>query len=737
MVAPVSAGIRLRRASLVLVLVATSVLVSREPATAQTPACPSLQAQVVEPVAEFAPAAVASTRAKDWLRKHPMPITSLVATVPNPPKTVADRYLEPFGANAVHLWKDGPAQVEAWLRHRRGTGYITWLENNGNAAAWNGSDFVNSGQLMGGLPPNNPGRIGYQVGDEPTTVSDMQEIISGISRVRGRDPEALLFTNLSYWAGDPPGATRDAILDAYVAAAEGDLVVTADYNFDIAHYTVLQTFRRAGLAKGVPYWQYLNAYIGPETACQPTHTPSDLLWQAMAGLAFGYSGHHWFLYQAAAVGHPSATQWGGSILNQPTGSWNSSPTSRHQVVSDVNRRLANLGKAITRLTSTDVRFIKGGHPLQPIGVQTYTAGAGGFPYLFSVGPAPNQQPLEILLGFFVDERGERYVLVQNARHTHSHRLGDPAIPGSSSVGTIHLNFDFSAAPSGLPREHIRILRSEDGVRGDLPLQNIGGNLRRANIVLPAGDAVLLKFATGQDFMFGPAREDIGLVDPTSGVWHLRRGGVMNSFFYGNPGDSPFMGDWDCDGIDTPGLYRRSDGFVYLRNSNTQGVADVRYFFGNPGDLPLAGDFDGNGCDTVSIYRPSEGRVYVINELGSGDQGVGAADTSYFFGNPGDKPFAGDFDGNGIDTVGLHRETTGLVYFRNTHTQGIADSEYLFGDPGDRLVAGDWTGVGFSTPALFRPGNATFFFRHTNTQGIADNSFPLGDTVMLPVSGSFG
>jgi hypothetical protein len=167
------------------------------------------------------------------------------------------------------------------------------------------------------------------------------------------------------------------------------------------------------------------------------------------------------------------------------------------------------------------------------------------------------------------------------------------------------------------------------------------------------------------------------------------------------------------------------------------VADVRYFFGNPGDLPLAGDFDGDGCDTVSIYRPSEGRVYVINELGSGDAGAGAADISYFFGNPGDKPFAGDFDGNGIDTVGLHRETTGLVYFRDTHTQGIADNEYLFGDPGDRLVGGDWTGVGFSTPALFRPSNAHFYFRHTNTEGIADSDFPLGDPVMLPVAGSLG
>jgi hypothetical protein len=697
-----------------------------------------MQVASIQPAPEFTTAAVGSDRAREWLRKHPMPITSLVASVPNPPKSVVDRYLEPFGANAVHLWMDGPAQVESWLQFRRGTGFMTWLANNGNSMAWNGFEFVDSGQFMGGLPPSTPGRIGFQVGDEPTSVQAVQEIMFGISQVRFRDPEALLFTNLSYWASMDP-TTRAQIIQEYVAAAEGDVVVTADYNFEASHYTVLETFRDAGLAKGVPYWQYLNAYVGAETDCQLTHTRSDLLWQAMAGLAYGYTGHFWFLYQAAAEGHETATQWGGSILNQPTGTWGSSPTAHHGIVSDVNDRLANLGKAITRLTSTDVRFNRAEHFLseQPIDTMAWTPGAGGFPWMSLVTPAPGQPPLEILTGFFVDQWGERYAVVQNARHTHSTRRPNPPLPGSDQVGTIHLYFDFAGAPPELPTDHIRILRSVDGVRDNLPLTDLGGTLRRADIVLEAGDAVMIKFDTGQDFVFGPAREDVGLVDPASGIWHIRRGAGVTSFYYGNPGDTPFMGDWNCDGIDTPGLYRRSDGFVYLRDSNSQGVADVRYFFGNPGDLPIAGDFDGDGCDTVSIYRPSEGRAYIINQLGSGATGVGAADVSYFFGNPGDKPFAGDFDGNGIDTVGLHRESTGLVYFRNSHTQGVADNEYFFGDPADQLVAGDWTGVGFSAPALFRSDEARFYFRHTNTQGIADNSFLFGDSGMIPVAGSFG
>jgi hypothetical protein len=101
-------------------------------------------------------------------------------------------------------------------------------------------------------------------------------------------------------------------------------------------------------------------------------------------------------------------------------------------------------------------------------------------------------------------------------------------------------------------------------------------------------------------------DSFGLVDPSSGLWRLYENGIQaTSFYFGNPGDYPFMGDWDCDGIDTPGLYRQSDGYVYLSSANSQRVADISFFFGNPGDVPVAGDFNHDACDSVSIYRPSE------------------------------------------------------------------------------------------------------------------------------------
>ena len=230
----------------------------------------------------------------------------------------------------------------------------------------------------------------------------------------------------------------------------------------------------------------------------------------------------------------------------------------------------------------------------------------------------------------------------------------------------------------------------------------------------------------------------GAVDGRDGQWTLRAGnGNTTTIGYGNPGDSPFIGDWDCDEVDTPGLYRQSDGFVYLRDSNTTGVADITFFFGNPGDVPIVGDFDGDGCDTVSIYRPSEARFYIINELGQDGGGLGAADFSFIFGNPGDVPFVGDWNGNLTDTPGLRRPSDGFVYLRNTNSTGVANVSFFYGNPGDVPFAGDWNDDGVDTVGLYRPSNRTFYLRNSNSTGVANTSFAMGDPGSRPVAGDFG
>lgn len=196
--------------------------------------------------------------------------------------------------------------------------------------------------------------------------------------------------------------------------------------------------------------------------------------------------------------------------------------------------------------------------------------------------------------------------------------------------------------------------------------------------------------------------------------------VDASFIYGRSGDIPLTGDWNGDGHETIGLYRQSDGFVYLKNSNSAGWADVSFFFGRSGDVPIVGDFDGDGKDTVSVYRPSEGKFYIKNQLGDG-----WAEYSFVFGRPGDKPLVGNFDSDPADEIGLHRESTGLVYFRYDLSAGWADAQFVFGKAGDVLVAGDWDGDGRDTVGVYRPSNGRFYVRNKNSAGNADTSVYIG------------
>ncbi len=229
-----------------------------------------------------------------------------------------------------------------------------------------------------------------------------------------------------------------------------------------------------------------------------------------------------------------------------------------------------------------------------------------------------------------------------------------------------------------------------------------------------------------------AADTVGVHDERTGVFALHAGPAP--FYFGNPKDIPYAGDWNCDGVTTLGLYRVSTGFLFLRNSNTQGIADVEIYYGDPGDLPIAGDWDGDGCETVGIFRPSEGRFYLRN---ANTQGI--ADVSAEFGKAGDMPIAGDWDGDGIDTYGVYRPSNQMVYLANDAANPVVDIEFSYSGaaPGDRIVAGDWDGDGDDTVGVFRPDDATFYLRDTYTQGSANIVIPLGEAHMTPVAGFWG
>ena len=156
--------------------------------------------------------------------------------------------------------------------------------------------------------------------------------------------------------------------------------------------------------------------------------------------------------------------------------------------------------------------------------------------------------------------------------------------------------------------------------------------------------------------------------------------------------------------DTIGVFSPSRNAFLLRNSNTAGPADLNVPFGIAGDLPVTGDWDGNGIDDVGIFRPSTSQWLLRLQNGT-------TITLNAFGLNGDVPLAGDWNGDGIDTIGIFRPSTNEWILSNgPNTNNTSPPENLhfpFGASGDLPITGDWTGAGFDTPGIFRPSNSLF------------------------------
>ncbi|MBT8203640.1 MAG: hypothetical protein KJO87_10075 [Acidimicrobiia bacterium] len=229
-------------------------------------------------------------------------------------------------------------------------------------------------------------------------------------------------------------------------------------------------------------------------------------------------------------------------------------------------------------------------------------------------------------------------------------------------------------------------------------------------------------------------DEVALHDPATGRWYIRdAGGTARApFYYGIPGDVPLTCDWNgADGVSTVGLYRPSAGYMYLRNSNTFGVADLDFHFGIPEDRPICGDWDGNGTETIGVFRPSSGVFYLANV-----NETRFADIELSLAAPGSVPLAGDWDGDGFDTVGLYDPATRRLSLTNSLTNPTIDVSYDYNTiPEDRIIAGDWDGDGRDSVGVFRPPDVAFYLRDDFQMTFANHVIEgFGSAGMTPVAG---
>ncbi len=158
----------------------------------------------------------------------------------------------------------------------------------------------------------------------------------------------------------------------------------------------------------------------------------------------------------------------------------------------------------------------------------------------------------------------------------------------------------------------------------------------------------------------------------------------------------------------------------------------------PGDLPLAGDFDRTGRSTT---WPSTAHLPWATSTTGTTTTTTTADTDEIHGpwaqQPGDRPFAGDFDSDGeIDDVAVFRTADYTWHFDFNH-DGTTNQTFSCGTTCQHPVAIDYDGDGFvDDRAAFCTSDRKWYFdadHNCTTDGIGSAWGLAGD---LPFSGDF-
>jgi hypothetical protein len=188
--------------------------------------------------------------------------------------------------------------------------------------------------------------------------------------------------------------------------------------------------------------------------------------------------------------------------------------------------------------------------------------------------------------------------------------------------------------------------------------------------------------------------------------------IVGGDIFGSGDDYPVYYDQPLTGQP---IFYIADGF----DTVSTGVVEVNDYrtitgFGDPGDIPLVGAFPipssnaaypEGSTDDIAVWRPSTARFYVYGGASGGLQ----------YGQQGDIPIVGnwtgtrDIDGDqGGDGVGIFRPGTHTFWLLEQNGRSVTAN---YGATGDTPVVGDWNGNGVSTIGVRR--GTTYLLAKTN------------------------
>jgi hypothetical protein len=127
--------------------------------------------------------------------------------------------------------------------------------------------------------------------------------------------------------------------------------------------------------------------------------------------------------------------------------------------------------------------------------------------------------------------------------------------------------------------------------------------------------------------------------------------IDHVFQYGEEGDQAFTGDFAGDGIKKIGVYRNGTWYIdYNGNGKLDDADKIIQAGGEFGKdaIVVVGDWDGDGIDNIGLYVNGVWHLDTTGDFTFNEQ--------VKFGEIGDVPVVGDFNGSGITELAVYRAT---------------------------------------------------------------------------------
>jgi len=202
------------------------------------------------------------------------------------------------------------------------------------------------------------------------------------------------------------------------------------------------------------------------------------------------------------------------------------------------------------------------------------------------------------------------------------------------------------------------------------------------------------------------------------------------------GAKQLAGDFNGDGRDELALFKDGEWLLDINGNGVWDRGDLWAKLGEKGDLAVVGDWDGDGKDDIGIFGPewAGDEQALLNEPGlpdpenrlfstpknlpprkkvagqdrlmqrsvTGDPRSDVIDHVFRFGGDTDQPVAGDFNGDGISTLGIFNNGKWRIDVNGDgRFSAQEDSFFDFGQQGDIAVVGDFNGDGLDEIAVVR------------------------------------